>query len=180
MEVVFLVISGFLAGSLALLALGGDSFIELVSGLAVVGFLRNQVAGSTSLGIGTARFSSILLAALIPTISLAAFYSYVTGIRAEASSMGIIIAIGAVIVMPYLWLEKRKIGYETRCLPLSTDSTESATCFFMSVVLLGGLLAVYLFGLWWIDYLATGGILAFVGKEAIEAFRESHENYGSE
>ena len=179
-EVVFLVIAGFLAGSFALLALGGDSFIELISGVAVVGFLRKQAAGSSHLGMRTARFSSVLLIALIPTVSLGAGYSYLTGIRAEASPLGITIAIGAVIVMPYLWIEKKKIGRETRCLPLSTDSIESATCFLMAVVLLGGLLAVYLLGLWWIDYLATAGILAFVGKEAIEAFRGSHENHTSE
>ncbi|MDG7013937.1 MAG: cation transporter [Nitrososphaerota archaeon] len=85
------------------------------------------------------------------------------------------VAAGAVFVMPYFWLEKRRIGKEMRCLPLSVDALESATCFFMSLALLTGLLAEYLFGLWWADYLATAVILAFVAKEAQESFLEVRE-----
>jgi divalent metal cation (Fe/Co/Zn/Cd) transporter len=74
--------------------------------------------------------------------------------------------------MPYLWLEKRRIGRETRCLPLVFDSVESATCFFMSVALLTGLALEYFLGLWWVDYLVTGVILAFAATEAVESRRE--------
>jgi divalent metal cation (Fe/Co/Zn/Cd) transporter len=45
----------------------------------------------------------------------------------------------------------------------------------MAAVLLGGLLAEYFLGLWWADYLATGVILVFVAREAIESYRELHE-----
>ena len=173
LEVIVAVIAGVLAGSFALLALGGDSFIELVSGVAVVSFLRKERGGSQGRGLGTARFSSVLLFALIPTISLSAAYSYLTGVRAEATPLGIAIAIGAVVVMPFLWRGKRKIGHEARCLPLSTDAIESATCLLMSIVLLTGLLTISLFGLWWVDYVATGLILTFVAKEAVESYREA-------
>ncbi len=74
--------------------------------------------------------------------------------------------------MPFLWFEKKDIGHGTRCLPLSIDAVESATCFFMSLTLLAGLLAEYFIGLWWADYLATALILSFVAKEALESFRE--------
>ena len=85
--------------------------------------------------------------------------------------MGIALALGAVVVMPYLWLRKRKMGEETRCLPLSMDATESATCFFMALALLGGLLAEFFLGLWWMDYLAASVILSFVAREAVEGRR---------
>ncbi len=55
---------------------------------------------------------------------------------------------------------------------LSIDAVESATCFFMSLTLLAGLLAEYFIGLWWADYLATALIVSFVAKEAVESFRE--------
>jgi divalent metal cation (Fe/Co/Zn/Cd) transporter len=71
-----------------------------------------------------------------------------------------------------LWIQKRRIGRETNCAPLSIDAIESATCFLMALALLGSLLVNYLFKIWWIDYLATAVILAFVGKESLEAFRE--------
>ena len=78
-------------------------------------------------------------------------------------------------MMPYLWLEKKGIGRETRSLPLSMDAVESVTCFFMYVALLGGLLAEYFLGLWWADYLATAMIMIFVAREAIESYRELRE-----
>ena len=169
---------GVIAGSFALLAFGGDSLIELISGIAVLKGLRRDSSSDTgdgTYGKNTEQFTSALLFALIPVIGLGAVYSYFSGLKPEGSLLGIAIAIGAVIVMPYLYIEKRKIGRETRSLSLSIDAIESVTCLFMAIALLGGLLAEYFLGLWWADYLATGVILAFVAKEAIESYHELHE-----
>ncbi len=169
------IVFGLMAGSLALLAFGGDSLIELISGLAVLVHLRRDASGSEMRGSKrTGRVTSALLFSLIPIIGLGAVYSYLTGLRPEGSPVGIAVAVGAAMIMPYLWLEKSKIGRETRSLPLSIDAIESITCFFMSVALLGGLVAEYFFGLWWVDYLATGVILAFVAREAVESYNELH------
>ncbi len=166
---------GLMTGSFALLAFGGDSIIELISGFAVLSHLRKGVTGSDVHTRRTESLTAGLLFALIPVIGLGAVYLYTLGVRPEGSPLGIAIAIGAVIVMPYLWWQKKKIGEETRSLPLSIDAVESVTCFFMSIALLCGLLAEYFFGLWWVDYLATGVILAFVAKEALESYRELRE-----
>jgi divalent metal cation (Fe/Co/Zn/Cd) transporter len=169
---------GIFARSFALLAFGGDSIIEIFSGVAVLRQLRREIDGGTSdLGKAkTEQITSALLFALIPAIGLGATYSYLTGLRPEGSPLGVAVAIGAVVVMPVLYLEKRQIGKETRTLSLSLDAIESLTCIFMSVALLGGLLAEYLFGLWWVDYVATAAILAFVAKEAVESFHELHSH----
>jgi divalent metal cation (Fe/Co/Zn/Cd) transporter len=166
---------GLLAGSFALLAFGADSLIELISGFAVLNHLRKDVAGSEIESRRTELLTTGLLFALIPVIGLGAVYSYASGLRPEGSPLGIAIAIGAVVVMPYLWWQKRKIGEETRSTPLSIDAVESVTCLFMAVALLGGLLAEYFFGLRWVDYLATAVILVFVAREAIESYRELHD-----
>lgn len=162
---------GILSGSLALLAFGGDSVVELISAFMVFSHLRGDVTGSGGLGRRTALTSTFLLFALVPTIGIGAIYSYASGLRPEGSLLGLAIAAGAVLIMPYLWIEKRRIGRETRCLPLSIDAVESATCFFMSMALLSGLLAEYFFGFWWADYLAAALILAFVAKEGVESYQ---------
>jgi len=169
---------GVIAGSFALLAFGGDSLIELISGVAVLTGLRKDSSQSNPSGghsKRTEQFTSLLLFALIPVIGLGAVFSYITGLKPEASPLGIAIAIGAVIVMPYLYIQKKRIGRETRSLPLSIDAIESVTCLFMALALLGGLLAEYFLGLWWADYLATAVILAFVAREAVESYHELHE-----
>ncbi len=171
-EVVGSIGIGLLSGSFALLAFGGDSLVEIISGLAVTLHLRRDSSGSSGPGEGTERLTKFLLIALIPTIGGGAAYSYLAGIKPESSLLGVAVALGAVIIMPVLWIQKRRIGRETNCAPLSTDAVQSATCFLMSIALLGGLLANYLFGISWMDYVATGVILAFVAKESMEAFQE--------
>lgn len=176
-EVAGSIVIGLASGSLALLAFGGDSVVELLSAFVVVGHLRRDAAGSAGLDRRTAITTTLLLFSLIPTIGLAAAYSLSSGLRPEGSLLGVVVAAGAVVIMPCLWLEKRRIGRETRCLPLSIDAVESATCFFMSLALLSGLLAEYFLGLWWADYLATAVILAFVAREGVESYREVAEPF---
>src|SRR5271157_2053905 len=170
-EVVGSIGIGLLSGSLALLAFGGDSLVEITSGFVVALHLRRDSSGSGGLGEGTERLTRFLLAALIPIIGGGAVYSYLSGFKPEPSLLGVAVALGAVIVMPVLWIQKRRIGREANCAPLSMDAVQSATCFLMSVALLGGLLANYVFGIGWMDYVATGVILAFVAKESMEALR---------
>lgn len=174
-EVMASIGAGLMAGSFALLAFGSDSVVELISSSSVVWHLQKDAGGSEHLGRRTARFTSLLLLALLPIIGLSAGYSYLIGVRPEGSAIGIVVGAGAVVLMPYFWLRKKEIGQETNCLPLTIDAVESATCFFMSVALLGGLLAEYFLGLWWVDYLATGIILGFIAKEWVESDRELRE-----
>ena len=156
-----------------MLAFGGDSLIEFISGLAVLGNLRRNGSDREHLHTDrTERIGTVLLFALITVIGVGSVYSFFSGVRAEASALGIVLAAGAIIMMPYLWFQKNKIGGETRFLPLKIDAVASLTCIPMAIALLGGLLAEFFFGVWWIDYLATAIILAFVGKEAIESLRE--------
>src|SRR5712692_7080230 len=154
---------GLVTKSLALLAFGGDSLIETLSGVAVLTHLRLGIGGGgAGGGLGKARTEQVtgaLLFLLIPVIGLGAAYSFLTGLRPEGSPLGVAIAIAGVIVMPYLYFEKRNIGRETLTPALSIDAIESLTCFYMSVALVGGLLAEYFLGLWWADYVATAAIL---------------------
>jgi divalent metal cation (Fe/Co/Zn/Cd) transporter len=175
--------AGVFAGSLALLAFGSDSFIELISSYTVLAYMRrlirNPNLGRTQLGTERVeKITALLLISLVPMIALGSVYAYLVGHEAESSVPGILVAVGAVIIMPILWIEKRKIGKEANCLPLTIDAIESATCFFMSVALLGALLINYIFDVSWIDYVATAIILLFVAKEALESLskvRAEHE-----
>lgn len=166
--------AGILSGSLALVAFGGDSVIELLSSVAVLAHLRaeNENEGSEHETKRTEIATVLLLVSLIPAIGLGAAYAYFTGAKPESSVLGITIAACALVIMPALWFEKRKIGKEAKCLPLTVDSSESATCFLMSAALLAGLLANYLWKLWRIDYVATIIILILLAREAGESVKQ--------
>jgi len=172
-EAVGAIIAGTFAGSLALLAFGGDSLIELASSIAVVGHLReeNSGRGSDDRTEKAEQATVLLLFLLIPVIGLGTTYAYLSGVKPELSILGILVAAGAIVIMPVLWFEKRRIGKKANCLPMAVDATESATCFSMSVALLVGLVANFLWKLWWVDYVATVVILFFLSREAWESFR---------
>lgn len=169
-EVVASVAAGLAAGSFALLAFGGDSVVEFISGVVVLTQLRRGKPGEENATVE--RIESGLLFALVGTIGLGAAYSFLSGLRPEGSALGLVVAIGAIVIMPYLYVRKRTIGMQTATPALLMDAVASLTCIFMTVALLGGLLLEYFLGLWWADYVATAAILIFVAKEAVDAFRE--------
>jgi divalent metal cation (Fe/Co/Zn/Cd) transporter len=171
--------AGLFSGSLALIAFGGDSVIELISAYTVADHLKGIGKGEKSedeRDEKVERITAFLLFALIPVIGFGALYSYLTGIEAVASPLGIAVAFGAVVIMPLLWYEKKRIGEAAHCLPLTIDAIESVTCFLMSVTLLGSLIINYLWRISWVDYVATGVILVFVAKEVRESVSEMKES----
>jgi len=173
-ECLIAISAGFMASSLALLAFGGDSMIELISSWTVLSYLQRMKNSIESVEENNRAewITTILLFLLIPTIGFGIIYSYLARIVPEASPLGIAVAIAAVIGMPVLAVEKKRIGSAANLLPLSIDAIESWTCFFMSLALLGGVLLNYFWKIWWVDYVAAGVILAFVLREALEALEE--------
>lgn len=166
--------AGLMASSLALLAFGGDSVIETISSWTVLSYLRRMRTSTRAVDENdrTEWITTILLFLLIPTIGFGMVYSYLTGVVPESSVLGIGVAVAAVIGMPVLAVEKKRIGSAGNLLPLSIDAIESWTCFYMSLALLGGLVVNYLWKVWWVDYVAAGVILIFVLREALEALEE--------
>src|SRR5208337_3202693 len=63
---------GLLSSSLALIAFGSDSLVELISGFAVLNHLKGDSGGSSDRGERTEKLTKLLLVALIPIIGLSA------------------------------------------------------------------------------------------------------------
>jgi divalent metal cation (Fe/Co/Zn/Cd) transporter len=169
--------AGIAVWSLALLAFGGDSFVELLSSVAVVqhlkSIMRRPEGSADHVENKQVEWATgLLLVSLIPVIGLTALYSFLNGLRPESSLLGILVAASAVVIMPILWYEKKTIGAASNCLPLTIDASESSTCFYMSTALLVGLAVNYATGIWWTDYVATFVILGLVAREAVESIRE--------
>jgi divalent metal cation (Fe/Co/Zn/Cd) transporter len=174
-EVIFSIIAGLIVGrSFALLAFGGDSLVELLSASVVLSYLlklRHCIIRETE-SERIEKIAATLLIALIPVISLGAVYSYFSGKSPEASSLGIGVSLGAVVIMPILWKQKKNLGSQAHLVPVSIDAAESATCFFMSVAVLVSLLLNFFLHIAWVDYVATAVILGFVTLEIHESIEQ--------
>jgi divalent metal cation (Fe/Co/Zn/Cd) transporter len=121
-------ISGVRAHSVALVAFGGDSAVELLSALVVLRRFRLGRKAERN----AAKLSSVLLylvgSYIVVTSALSFFFAR---FRPEGSISGIILLVVAAVVMPILGAAKKKLARETGSAALGADSlnlTFALTC----------------------------------------------------
>ena len=154
------------AHSVALLAFGTDSFVELLSASVV---LLSFVATFPLAKERAARWAGNLLFALAAIVALAAVMALTRGSRPETSRTGIGITVAALAVMPMLAWFKRRIARKTDNRALAADAVQSATCAYLAAVTLAGLGMNAVFHIRWIDSVAAFAavpILLIEGRRA--------------
>ena len=115
LEAVVSISAGLLAGSALLIAFGLDSVIELVSGVMLLWRLVVEAKeGETERVERAEHLATWVVAILLTLLCLYVFstslYGLLTRSKPESSLIGILIAIAAVIVMPWLGITKRRIA----------------------------------------------------------------------
>jgi divalent metal cation (Fe/Co/Zn/Cd) transporter len=162
--------SGLMAGSPALVGFGVDSFIESLSGSALLWRLHG--------GEDSERRERIALRLVgMSFLMLAAYVAYEAVTKLlfreppEVSHIGIGLAIFSLIVMPLLARAKRQVAAQLRSRTMQADSRQTDICAYLSAILLGGLVLNALGGWWWADPVAGLIMVPIIGKEGIEALR---------
>ena len=164
--------AGLLAGSIALVGFGIDSFIESLSGGALLWRLhldapeRREKAEKIALRVIGVSF--LLLAAYV---TVDAVKSLINREPPEATYLGIGIAALSLVVMPLLARAKRRVAKELHSHAMEADARQTDICTYLSAILLGGLLLNALVGWWWADPVAALVMIPIIGKEGIEALR---------
>jgi divalent metal cation (Fe/Co/Zn/Cd) transporter len=157
-------VAGLAAGSVALVGFALDSVIEASSASVLVWRLRSESSGNRSpedaerRAIRLVAFAFFALAAYV---GVRAVYDLVTEARPEESTVGIVLALVSLVVMPLLAWRKRVVARELHSRALQADSKQTTLCTYLSAFLLVGLLANSLFGWWWADP-AAGIAIALV------------------
>lgn len=168
--------SGVVAGSIALVGFGFDSFIECISGLALLWRLygdaeetRRERLERRALRIVGASF--MVLAAYVG-------YDAITSLMRheppDESRVGIALAAVSLVVMPLLVRAKRRVAQAIGSAALAADAAQTQICTYLSAILLGGLLLNATLGWWWADPAAALVMLPIIIKEGVEAFRGEH------
>jgi cation diffusion facilitator family transporter len=170
------VIFGAAAGSFALIGFGLDSFIESLSGGVMIWRFRQHGKVSHEeeekievRAIKLVAYAFYLLGAYVLFESLKNLYLRE---KPEQSLPGIIIAIVSLIVMPALFLIKRKTGRAIGSKSLLADSKQTLGCIMLSTVLLIGLGLNLFWGLWWADPLASAIIAILLLREGYKTYKE--------
>jgi cation diffusion facilitator family transporter len=179
-EGVVAMIASSLSGSTALLGFGLDSFVESLSGMVMVWrFWKYEPDADEEEFEKIERKASRLVAysffALGTYVVLEAGHALYIQESPETSIIGIVLAIASLVIMPVLFYLKYRLGRSIGSRSLVADSKETLACVLLSIALLLGLGAFYVWKLWWIDSVAALMIAALILREGYETFWESRE-----
>jgi divalent metal cation (Fe/Co/Zn/Cd) transporter len=162
--------AGIAAGSIALIAFGADSLIELLAGGVIV-WLFTSGRGSSSRAERRAQqviaSSFFVLAAYVVVESVSALAA---GRHASASWIGICLAAYTAATMPLLAREKRKVGRALGSAATVSEAGQNQLCAYLSIALLFGLLLNAIWGLWWADPAAALVIAGVAVKEGRDSW----------
>jgi divalent metal cation (Fe/Co/Zn/Cd) transporter len=167
--------SGIAAQSLTLVAFGIDSLIELASAAVLLWRLNVELRHGEAFAEDAERMASriggALLFALAAYVVASAGWKLWTQQGAEFSLPGLVIAVLSIPIMYVLARRKLEIAGAIGSRALRADAVESITCGWLAFVVVGALVAQLLIGAWWIDAIASLGIVWFLVREGREAWQ---------
>ncbi len=175
LEGVISIFAGALAGSIALIGFGLDSFVESLSGGVMIWRFRKHGKISEEeeekvekKAVKLIGYTFFILGAYVLYESLKKLFLHEIP---EPSLLGIIIAIISLITMPTLFFMKRHTAKSIGSRSLEADSKQTLACTFLSAALLIGLGLNYLYGIRWADPAVGLIVVFFLIREGYEALK---------
>lgn len=160
--------AGIAAGSIALVGFGFDSSIEGFA--AAVSLWQLRGAQDEERKERALKLIAITFFVLAGYVVFESVRDLVTGAEPESSTIGIIVAIVSIIVMPSLGFAKKRLANTMGNSVLRADAAETFLCAWLSVILLAGLVLNASAGWWWADPVAALAIAALALREGREAW----------
>lgn len=166
--------AALLAGSVALLAFGLDSIIELFAGAVMIWRFwkeREETEGKAEkLSLRLIGVTFFLLAAFIAFESVATLLGYYP--HPEESIVGIFITISSAALMSVLFIYKTRIAKQIGSRALRAEAYQSLICDLQDLIVLVGLALNGLFSWWWADPVMALALIPFLIREGLESFEE--------
>lgn len=161
---------GISAKSLALVAFGTDSLIELFASAVVIRHIRRDDEAETPRSL---RLLGTAFGALAVVLGIAATRDLASGRVAGESMAGIVYLAITALVMGGLGVAKRRAGSRLGSKPLSKEGDMTLLDGALAVGTLVGLALNAWAGWWWADPAAALLIAIVAANEAREAFEEA-------
>ena len=154
------------AHSVALMAFGSDSLVELLSAIVV---LLQFLPRFPNTKIFANRAAGVLLFVLAGVVLAIAWLARTR--EMETSRLGIAITVLALIAMPVLASNKRREARRMNNPALAADATQSATCAYLAGTTLAGLVIFAVWHVRWIDTVAALAAIPILFVEGLRAWR---------
>lgn len=180
MEVFVTVSLGVAAGSLALIAFGLDSLVELFASMVVIWHLRR--AGGDTDGSRTSRALRLIGAAfwvLCAYLLVAGSRSLILREAPGHSPAGIVYLAVTACAMFALARAKKRVAREMGSDPLGHEAAMTYLDSGLSVGILAALATSMGLGWWWADAAAAIAVAVLSAAQGLQSWRDSHRESGS-
>jgi divalent metal cation (Fe/Co/Zn/Cd) transporter len=172
-EAVITVVLGLSAGSIALVAFGLDSLIEVFASAVVVWHVRDLDDLDPTRNRTALRLISVAFAALGLALLAGAVIRIVSTVRPEESPWGIAYMAFAAVVMFGLAIAKRRVADTLDNAPLRAEAGITYLDGVLASAILFALVMNSAFGWWWADSLAAIAVALVALREAREHWAEA-------
>jgi divalent metal cation (Fe/Co/Zn/Cd) transporter len=173
-EGVIALVAGILAGSIALVSFGLDSFVEGFASLVIVWRFTGSRLLSHAAEERAQKLVALQFFVLAPYVGFEATHKLWTADKPDVSWLGIGLVVSSAIGMPFLGLAKRRLADKLGSVATRGEGTQNLLCAYLAAAVLAGLLGNALLGLWWLDPVAA----LVVAGVAVEEGRKSWRGEG--
>jgi len=175
-EGVVAIVAAVLAGSVALMGFGIDSFVESASGSVLIWRLIAERRSAHEEGIErierrAQRLVAGSLAGLSVYLLIDASLTLVRNERPEPSYVGIAVTAVSLGVMWWLARAKLRTAVALGSNAMKADAFQTTACWWLSLTALTGVGLNAAFDWWWADPASAIAITYFLGREALEVWR---------
>ncbi len=171
------IIAGLVAGSVALVAFGLDSSVEVFASLVVIWELQGVDRGREQRALRLIGVGYLVVAAYVAWDAASALLA---GNRPGGSPVGLTLLAAAVVVMFGLGFAKLRLGREMDSPTVQADGRFSLVDGSLAGAVFVGLAVTAIFGWWWADGVLGLLIAALATREGIEAWRHPDEPLATE
>jgi cation diffusion facilitator family transporter len=182
-EALVAITAGVIAGSVALVGFGVDSGIEVISAVALLWRLRKADADADAQTEEHAERRALYAVAatfflLAAYIGFEALSALIAGEEPDSSTVGLVLSVVSLAVMPTLAYWKGRTGREMGSRALQADAIETWVCSYLSLALLLGVGAYGAFGWAWADPVGALLMLPVILWQGWETLEEAREGDG--
>ncbi len=164
-------VAGILAGSIALVSFGLDSFIEAFASLVIVWRFTGWRLLDHAAEERAQKLVAIQFFLLAPYVAFEAIHKLSIAEQPETSWLGIALVSSSVIGMPFLGIAKRRLADTLSSVATRGEGTQNLLCAYLAAAVLVGLLGNALFGFWWLDPIAALVVAGVAVKEGGASWR---------
>src|SRR6476620_2020158 len=143
--------AGIVAGSIALVGFGLDSAIEGFASVIIIWRFTGQRVFSHAAEERAQRLVAVQFFLLAPYVAIESVRVLIRGEHAQASWVGVALAVASVILMPALAVAKQRLADQLGSAATAGEGRQNMLCAYLAGALLLGLLGNAVLGAWWLD-----------------------------